>query len=489
MSTSRPRPSFAQGGSTMLLGQLLYTSVTLLSVVVLSRLLQPADFGLIAMVGVLLALGEQLRDLGISTSALRSPKLSHAQASNLFWVAFALSTVATVTLVLCAPLVADMYHEPRLTQITPALAVTLLLNGMQAQFQVQLARKYQYAALAYLNAVANCAGVAVAIGGALGGWGYWALVAQSITFSLVGLMLRVRAARWRPGGYKRHVGTKAHLVDGVNYSASSLINYASRNVDVFMLGLRSAAMDVGLYSRANHFVSLVSSLVASLTNVAVPAMNADRQQANDVTGSAVRIQSMVGLPLAFVFASMAVCASTFIPIALGPGWEGAVLLLKILCVGGLGYGLFYVNYWIFLVMLTSRAMLAYSLVGQSAAVGLIVLGSFHSSAGTAAGVAAGQLALWLIGFVWLSRSRGIRSGVLLRNGLRVLMTALLTFAAASLLLAALPHGKGLIALLAEIACVALVFGTFLAATPRGRGELRSGLRATRFALGCVRRRG
>lgn len=465
----------------MLVGQLLYVCVTLLSVVVLSRLLPPADFGLIAMVGVLLALGEQLRDLGISTSALRSPNLSNAQASNLFWVALALSAVATLVLALCAPLVADIYGEPRLAQVTPALAVTILLNGMQAQFQVQLARNHKYAALAYVNVVANLTGVSVAIIGALMGWGYWALVAQSITFSLVGLVLRVSAARWRPRRLQRRVGTKALLGDGINYSASSLVNYASRNADVFVLGLKWDASEVGLYSRANQFVSLVSSLVASLTNVAIPVLNADRAREEDLTRSAVRIQSIVGLPLAFVFTTMAVSAGTFMPIALGSGWEGSVTVLKVLCLGGLGHGLFYVNYWVFLVLLRSGSMLAYSLVGQFAAIALIILGSLHSPIGTAAGVAAGQLALWLIGFAWLAKCEEIRAPALLRNGLRLVMISSITFAAATCVLSIAPHGTGVIALAAEVLCVALMFLSLLALTRRGRSELRQGLKAIRGA--------
>jgi len=464
----------------------LYICVTFLSVIILSRLLPPEDFGLVAMVGVLLALGEQLRDFGVSTSALRSPTLTRAQASNLFWVAVAFSATATLALVLCAPIVADIYNEPRLGQITPALAVTLLLSGMQAQFQVQLARNHQYAALAYVNLVANIAGVSVAIVGALSGWSYWALVAQTITFSLVGLLLRVYAAKWRPLLYRRRVGTKKFLQDGINYTASSLANYASRNADVLMLGLRSEAADVGLYSRANQFVSLVSSMVASLTNVAVPVLNADRQRGDDFTASATRIQSMVGIPLALVLAGLAVCADTFIPIALGPGWEGSVLILKVLCLSGLGYGLFYVNYWVFLVALSSRTMLAYSVVGQASAVGLVVLGSFHSPLGTAAGVAAGQLALWLIGFAWLAKCRNLRAAILLRNGLRLVATALLTFAAASWILAAVPHGTGLLALLAEIVCVLLVFSALIPATRRGRTELRQVWTAMRGLLARLR---
>lgn len=481
MNASEPRSSFARGGSAVLFGQLLYICVTLLSVVVLSRLLTPADFGLIAMVGVLLAFGEQLRDLGISTSALRASVLSDAQASNLFWVAVGLSAFVATALAFGAPLVAGVYNEPRLVHVVPLLAVTILLNGMQSQFQVQIARNHQYAALAYVNVVANVVGVGIAITGALVGWGYWALVAQSVAFSLAGLILRIYAAKWRPRRFLRLAGTRHLLGDGLNYSASSLVNYASRNADVFMLGVRSSAAEVGLYSRANQFVSLISSLVASLTNVAVPALNADRKRLADVTRSAVNIQSMVGFALAFVLTSLAVSAGTFIPIALGPGWEGSVVLLKILCLGGLGYGLFYVNYWVFLVMLPSRIMLAYSLVGQLLAIGLIVWGSFQSPAGTAMGVAGGQLVLWMSGFLWLRRYSEIRSVALLANGLRVLLTALLTFATASWLLAIIPHGGGFVALAVEVLCVGLVFVALIAITGRGRAELGQGLRAARAA--------
>jgi len=465
-----------------MIGQALYVAITLVSVTVLSRLLSPTDFGLMAMAGVLLSLGEQLRDFGITTSALRAKLLSHSQASNLFWVSLGLSLFSAVALCVLAPLVASFYGEPQLVLVVQLLSLPILLNGIQAPFQVQLARSHRYGALGYINVVANCAGVAVAIFAALGGWGYWALLAQSAVFSGVGLLCRVLAAKWRPDGFRKGVGTKVLLLDGGNYAASSFVNYVSRNADVFVLGVRSTAADVGEYSRANQFVSLVNSFVSSLTGVSVPVLNAELRKGGDITRSAVRIQSLVGVALGLIFVGLAVAADSFIPVALGLGWGESVPLLKVLSLGGLAYGLFYVNHWIFLVLLPSREMLFYSGVGQVAAVGLIGLGSLLGPIGTALGVSAGQLALWGIGFFWLGKCTELRWVVLLLNGLRIILAAGLAFLAASVWVALMPHGAGIIAVVVEVGCAALLFVIFLAGTRQGRSEIRFGVGAARRAL-------
>jgi len=81
------------------------------SVVVLSRLLSPDDFGLIAMVTVFVAFGEMLRDLGMTTVGLQRRELPQQQASNLFWVNTSLGLVMAVALSACSGLLVAEWDD------------------------------------------------------------------------------------------------------------------------------------------------------------------------------------------------------------------------------------------------------------------------------------------------------------------------------------------------------------------------------------------
>lgn len=230
--------SFAKGSAVTVVAQAANIVLTLVSTVVLSRLLPPEDFGLVAMVGVVTALGALLRDLGLTVSALRTPTLSHQQASNLFWVNTVLSAVAGTAIAFSGPLLSEIYKEPRLQTITPVLAISFFLSGMQAQIQVKLSRGKKFGTLAAITVASNATGIATAIVLALSGAGYWALVWQVVAVSIVEFLAKAVAARWVPARPRRNANTKHLVVSGADYAASSFIQYFATNADTFTLGVR-----------------------------------------------------------------------------------------------------------------------------------------------------------------------------------------------------------------------------------------------------------
>ena len=85
------------------------------SIAIMARLLEPSDFGLIAMVTVFTGLALQMMDGGLSVATIQRDQITHAQISNLFWVNGALGAGLCLLGILISPLVALIYDEPRLT--------------------------------------------------------------------------------------------------------------------------------------------------------------------------------------------------------------------------------------------------------------------------------------------------------------------------------------------------------------------------------------
>src|SRR5712691_8399799 len=145
------------------------------SMMVLARLLEPTDFGLVGMVTALTGVLHLFRDFGLSTATVQRVNVTEAQISTLFWINVLVGTILGLLAVVMAPVVAVFYHEPRLFRVTAVLAPGFLCNAAGVQHAAILQRHMRFTALATIDIISLVMSTAVGIGMAVGGYGYWAL--------------------------------------------------------------------------------------------------------------------------------------------------------------------------------------------------------------------------------------------------------------------------------------------------------------------------
>lgn len=420
----------ARGGVVTMLGQMVKLATQLVGVVVLSRLLSPTDFGLIAMVAVFVGLSELLRDFGMPTAALQARTLSHAQASNFFWANTALGCVGAALLVLSTPWVVDIYGQPELALIMPVLAVSPLLNGMQAQMQVRLARQMRFVAVAATDVAAYVLGLVVACCAALLGYGYWALVAQTLTIALTLLSTRWMACAWLPSLPARGVGSRTQLTSGSHFGLAQTMTYAASNADTLVIGARFGSDWAGYYNRAFQLLTVpINSLLSPLTQVVIPTVHAAVKSGHSQTAVLLRIQFALGFVVVGVFACAAAVAPSLIPIALGEDWDNSIPIFQILAIGGSVQVFSFVSFWAFILGDFGKQLLYYNLVTKPLSIILIVAGSVCGPLGIAAGYAAGLLISWPINLLWLARITGRSSVGFFAGGFNLLLAGSIAFAA------------------------------------------------------------
>ncbi len=466
-----------------MVGQLGKLIVQLAGVVVLSRLLTPEDFGLIAMVAVFVGLGELLRDFGMPTAALQAKELSQAQASNFFWANTLLGALASALLIASTPLIVLLYGQAELAAVVPVLAIAPLLNGVQAQLQVRLARHLRFGAIALTDVLASVAGLLAACAVALAGFGYWALVAQSLTIAVVLLASRWVLTGWAPGRPSRGAGSRRQLTAGGHFGLAQALTYAASNVDTLVIGSRFGPEWAGYYNRAFQVLTVpVSALLGPLTQVVVPTVNHAVKAGRNETDVLLRIQFALGFVVVGVFLAAAVTAPSLIPLALGPNWTESVALFQILAIGGCVQVLSYVSYWAFIVGDHGKQLLYYNLVTKPLAVCFILIGSVFGPLGVAAGYSLGLVVSWPINLLWLARLSPRGSRAFFVSGLRVLISAGIAYVVGSFGLMALPD-LGLVGDVAVGTCVSLIaFVLVLLVAQGSRNELMFTVRAGRAIL-------
>ena len=447
------------------------------AVLVLSRMLGPEDFGLIAMVAVVMKLGELLRDFGLPTAALQAPTLSHQQASNMFWINSCLGMIAAIAAVASTPLLILVYSEPRLAAIVPAMAATLAFNGMQAQLQVQLARSMRFRALAVTDVISQAVGLVIAVVAAAAGWHYWALVAQVAVAAVALLVSRLLVVHWFPKRPRRGHGTMAMVRAGGSFGVAQLLGFASTNADTVSIGAVWGPMTLGFYNRAFQLYSLpLGGVLSPLSNVVVPAVNRARVAGHSTYELLLRIQFAIGLAGVWAFSVSASTAPALIPIILGDSWSPAISIFQILAIGGLFQTLSYVNYWVFIVEQQQRQLVFANLVTKSLSVLLVVAGAFINVEAVALGFSLGLISSWLINLVWLSKCARQPSMTFFRNGSLLLLAGAAGYAGGSAAVAVCAVFSDPLQTVIGAAAATVAFGTLLTITPYGRKNARAAIR-------------
>ncbi len=343
-----------------------------IATVVLARLLTPTDFGLVAMVTSLTGLAQGFADLGLSEATIQRQEIDHDQVSMLFWINVAIGLTLTLVTASLAPVLALLYREPRIKDITLIASLTFLICGLRVQHDALLRRQMRFVSLAIRDIVSYALAVPVAIAMASKGAGYWALVALPMTLNLTQVVLSWLMAGWVPGPPRRDAKVRSLIVFGGNVAGSYILYNLNRSADSVLIGWHSGAGPLGLYSRAYNLLMLpLRQLGTPARSVIMPALSriqGDPERFARYYLGAVNLMMWISAP---VFGFLFVAAEPVIVLVLGMKWREAAPVFKILVIAALGQLLLDSTLWVLVSRGQSKRLLKLMLI-----VSPVIIGSF-----------------------------------------------------------------------------------------------------------------
>jgi PST family polysaccharide transporter len=456
-------------------------AVQILSVSILARLLDPADYGLLAMAVVIVGVGEIFRDFGLSSAAIQAPTLSRHQRDNLFWINTGIGLVLASVVIAGAQLIAAFYRRPELVGVARALSGTFVLNGLATQYRADLVRRLAFARLAVADVSAPIVALSVAVVTALSGWGYWALVAQNLTQAATLLIILAVGARWLPSRPRRGVPMRELLTFGWRLVGTQLIGYASNNIDTLTVALRFGPGPLGYYNRAFRLLMApLSQLRAPTTTIALPVLARLSDDEDRYSAFVLRGQLAFGYTIVAGLAVVAAAAEPVTDVFLGASWTAVAPILRLLALAGIFQTLAYVGYWVYLSRNLTRDLLRFTLVEAVVRLACILTGSHWGVVGVAAGYATAPALTWSLSIWWLSRRTVFPARALIVGALRILATAAAAAAMAALVSATLSTAPALVRLAAAAGAAAAMYGLAALAIRRIRQDLRTVLEILRL---------
>jgi O-antigen/teichoic acid export membrane protein len=353
-----------RGGLARLCAQAANFFLRLGSLMVLARLLGPKDFGLVGMVTAFTGVLMLFRDFGLSAAAIQRTTVTDEQISTLFWINIVVGVLLGLLAVAGAPAIAAFYHEPRLIGVTAVLALGFVFNAAGVQHSVLLQRQMRFTALAIVNTVALIVGTAIAIGGAKAGYGYWALVAMTVTTPLVSTVGFWLATAWIPRRPHRRAGIRSMMRFGGTVTLNGLIAYVANNFDKILLGRYWGVDALGIYGRAYQLINIpTDNLNSAAGEVAFSALSRLQDDPARLKSYFLKGYSVV-MALTFpITVACALFADDMILVLLGPKWAAAAPIFRLLAPTILVFAIINPLFWL---------MSSLGLVGRSLKMGLVI---------------------------------------------------------------------------------------------------------------------
>jgi len=312
--------------------------------IVLARLLSPADFGLIGMLAIFLAISQSFIDNGFSNALIRKKSRTEIDFSTVFYFNILVGILFYFILFFSSPYIAAFYKAPILESLTKVIALTVFFNSLtivqRAKFTINVDFKTQTKASLISVIISGMIGIWMA----LKGFGVWSLAVQSILATFINMVVLWIYSRWTPLKVFSISSFKEMFSYGSKLLLSGLIDITYRNLYTIVIGKKFSEVDLGYYTRADQFAQFPSSNITGIIQrVTFPVLSSIQDNDNKLQETYrkfLRLSAFIVFPLMI---GLLAVADPLIRFLLTDEWSGTILLLQILCLSLMWYPIHAIN--------------------------------------------------------------------------------------------------------------------------------------------------
>lgn len=342
--------------------------------IILARLLVPAEFGLIAMLGIFLGIGTALINSGLTQSLIRTQNVDEEDFSTVFFFNLVGSVLIYAIIFVVAPFIADFYNQHLLTSIIRVYSVTFIINAFSAIQTTRLNKKLDFKTQMKVSIPSLIIGSTVGIVMAFNGYGVWSLVYSALIQSLAATVQLWYWSGWKPIWVFNWNKFNHHFHYGLKLTLSGILDIIFTNAYTIIIGKFFAPAQVGFYNRADSLQMLpVGNISSIITKVSFPLFST--VQNDDVRLKSIykRIMQMVIFLVAPTLVLMAVLAEPLFRFLFTEKWLPAVPYFQILCMNGILYPIHSYNLQILTVKGRSDLFLKLEVIKKLLVVAVLVI--------------------------------------------------------------------------------------------------------------------
>jgi len=300
--------------------------------VILARLLAPENFGLIAIVMIIIAIANVFIQSGLGTALIQKKEADETDFSSVFFVSLFLATIIYIIIFFSTPLIADFYKNDELIPIIRVLTLTLFIGVFSSIQYAYVARHMMFKKLFFRSIGAMIPSSVIGITMAFNGFGVWSLVAQQLSNALLSVIIMWFTVPWRPRLAFSFQRLGSLFSFGWKLLLSSILDTVYSQIQGIVIGKMFSPASLAFYDRGNHFPYLiVNNINNSIQSVMLPSLAAYQDnppQIKKMMRRAIVTSSFLIIPMMI---GLGVLAKNVVLILLGEKWLPCVPFVQVFC--------------------------------------------------------------------------------------------------------------------------------------------------------------
>lgn len=308
--------------------------------IILARLLCPNDYAVVAMLAIFFSISQAFIDSGFATTLIQKQDCTQADYSSVFYFNVLIGGVVYLLFFFGAPFIESFYNFEGLALVTKVYSLNLFINSFAMVHRVILTKELKFKKIALITFSSSIISAIPVIVMAYLGYGYWALVGQSLMSAVITSALIMYQSKWRPS----LIFSKNSLAKLAPFGLKMLVVYlfhaVYNNVYSLLIGKKFPAQELGYYDRGKTLSSMGPVGFSDFYTRALYSIQAKVQNnASALEQSYNKSFSVMCLAIVPISAFMFFFAEETVYSLFGEQWMNCSSVLQVLCLGYMFYPL------------------------------------------------------------------------------------------------------------------------------------------------------
>jgi len=322
------------------LGKLASQGTGFIVSIFLARLLEPEDFGLIAMIMVIVGISQVFTDVGLGSAIVQRRHVRPVHYASVFYFNITVGALLTVLLFLSAPYIASFYNKELLLVLTQALACTFIINSFSTIQVTKFRKEMNFSAITKVGFSSSFISGVVGVSLAFYGAGVWSLVAQILLSKLLYTVFIWRISRWKPALIFSLRALKQLWGFGFRMFLSGMLDAVFTRLDYIIMGKLFPAATLGYYQRAQSLNQLVVQYSSgSLLSVLLPLLSKVQKDLPRLQRITLKAFGVINFVVFLLIGGLYLVAQELIVLLFGSKWLSSVEYFQIIALMGFVYPL------------------------------------------------------------------------------------------------------------------------------------------------------
>jgi O-antigen/teichoic acid export membrane protein len=311
--------------------------VQLIQLSILARFLDPSEFGLMALVMVIVGFSHTFMDMGISNVLIYKQNIDKEHLSTLYWISLIFGGVFFIIMILISPLIAAFYKEPILIELIHLVSITFIIQPLGQQFMVLLKKDMRFSEIAKIDIINKTMAMLISVYFAYLGYGIHAVVYGLVVGTVIQstIYLYIGIKEFRPSLIFKLKGISSYLSFGAYQTGEKTINYFNLQIDTIIIGRLLGMEILGIYTIAKEIAirpaQIINLIISKVSFPAMAKVQDDILQLKNVYLKILNYLLSITLPIyVFIF----IFAYEIVIVLFGEQWLQSVIILQILSIWG-----------------------------------------------------------------------------------------------------------------------------------------------------------